>query len=307
MQDQEQQHFEEQDIVVDIYIPTLEITEKGEKREKIEKIEKIQNEIQNKKPSLPLDINSFNSINYITLETMSNNDSYNKYLKRNKMDHDAVLRREKKFYRKRIIALTKDILFNNVNSNVNTNSNNDATNDANTNPNTNQPNESTTLQNDTNKNTNTKNTTNIDDVIISAFNNYARLCISHFKFKDTMDTIQDEYNDINKETCIDSGADGDGEDVIDMANNLNEVNKLCMKQTDKKVLTLDNYVIKTSAPKKEMILPKMKNVNLRDPKFKKKDIKVSMTTSIIPETITSVIKTTTTNTTTTTTAPSTIN
>ena len=49
-----------------------------------------------------------------------------------------------------------------------------------------------------------------------------------------------------------------------------------MKQTEKKILTLDNYVIKTSAPKKEMILPKTKNVNLKDPKFKKKDIKVSI-------------------------------
>jgi hypothetical protein len=63
-----------------------------------------------------------------------------------------------------------------------------------------------------------------------------------------------------------------------------------MKQTDKKILTLDNYVVKTSAPKKEMILPKTKNVNLKDPKFKKKDIKVSVsmstsTTTLIPTTI----------------------
>jgi hypothetical protein len=190
---------------------------------------------------------------------MSNNDSYTKYLKRNKLDHDAVLKKEKKFYRKRIIALTKDILFNNVNANANA-----------------QPESTTTI---------TTNTTTplivqpdipkVDDVIISAFNTFARLCISHFKFKDTMDTIQCEYKDMDKETCP-TGDDASVEE--DMSNNINDANKLCMKQTDKKILTLDNYVIKTSAPKKEMILPKTKNVNLKDPKFKKKDIKGSMST-----------------------------
>jgi hypothetical protein len=297
---QEQQHVEVPDIVTNLYIPTLESLEKGEKGEK------IQNQIQNQKSSLPIDINSFNSINYITLETMSNNDSYNKYLKRNKMDHDSVLKKEKKFYRKRIIALTKDILFNNVNNVNNINNINNINN--------------VTNQSLSNELTTTSSSTSlphvdtpkIDDVIISAFNTYARLCISHFKFKDTMDTIQGEYKDMNIESFTENknniGGDDNGkQEDKDISNNLNEVNKLCMKQTDKKVLTLDNYVIKTSAPKKEMILPKTKNVNLKDPKFKKKDIKVSMTTSIIPETITSVIKTTTINTTTTTTAPSTIN
>jgi hypothetical protein len=231
---------------------TYETHEKGEKGEKGEKI-------QNGK----VDFNTFDVVNYITLETMSNNDSYTKYLKRNKLDHDAVLKKEKKFYRKRIIALTKDILFNNVNASANA-------------PDV-APSESTTtttttpmLQPDIPK---------VDEVIISAFNTFARLCISHFKFKDTMDTIQYEYKDMNQELC--PGGDlheDDGGGDEDMSNNVNEANKLCMKQTDKKILTLDNYVIKTSAPKKEMILPKTKNVNLKDPKFKKKDIKSSVST-----------------------------
>lgn len=266
---QEQQHVEVPDIVANLYIPTLESLEKGEKGEK------LQNQIQNQKSSLPIDINSFNSINYITLETMSNNDSYNKYLKRNKMDHDSVLKKEKKFYRKRIIALTKDILFNNVNNVTNQSLSNELTTTS----------SSTLLPH--------VDTPKIDDVIISAFNTYARLCISHFKFKDTMDTIQGEYKDMNIESFnenknnIGDDNDNDKQEDEDISNNLNEVNKLCMKQTDKKVLTLDNYVIKTSAPKKEMILPKTKNVNLKDPKFKKKDIKVSMTiSSITPQTTT---------------------
>jgi len=241
----------------------MESCEKGEKGEK------TQNEMQNTK----IDFNTFDVVNYITLEMMSNNDSYTKYLKRNKMDHDAVLKREKKFYRKRIIALTKDILFNNLNSGANNGVNNESALPLSlTEPP--QPQSQPFIP-------------KVDDVIISAFNVYARLCISHFKFKDTMDTIQCEYKDINEKQseCIGiggSGDDGDCEDVDehDMTNNLNDANKLCMKHNDKKILTLDNYVIKTRAPKKEMILPKTKNVNLKDPKFKKKDIKVSEPVSV---------------------------
>ena len=240
-----------------VHICILPQPETSETNEKGEKGEKMQN--------TKIDFNTFDVINYITLETMSNNDSYTKYLKRNKLDHDAVLKKEKKFYRKRIIALTKDILFNNVNANASSPAV--------------APCESTTtttattliVQHDIPK---------VDDVIISAFNTFARLCISHFKFKDTMDTIQYEYKDMNQQTCPGGDVhDDDGGGDEDMSNNINEANKLCMKQTDKKILTLDNYVIKTSAPKKEMILPKTKNVNLKDPKFKKKDIKVSMSTS----------------------------
>jgi hypothetical protein len=222
-----------------------------EKGEKGEKGEKIQNEILKSK----IDFNTFDIVNYITLEMMTNNDSYTKYLKQHKLDHDAVLKREKRFYRKRIIALTKDILFNNVNTNPGANhgANIDTT---------------PPSQPDIPK---------IDDVVVSAFNTFARLCISHFKFKDTMDTIQGEYKDMNGETCTENKIVDDLDE--DMSNNINEANKLCMKQNDKKILTLDAYVVKTSAPKKEMILPKTKNVNLKDPKYKKKDIKVSVSMS----------------------------
>ena len=180
----------------------IESCEKGEKGEK------IQNEILKSK----IDFNTFDIVNYITLEMMTNNDSYIKYLKQHKLDHDAVLKREKRFYRKRIIALTKDILFNNVN--VNANANPGANPGANTD--TTPP-----SQPDIPK---------IDDVVVSAFNTYARLCISHFKFKDTMDTIQGEYKDMNRETCTENKIVDDLDE--DMSNNINEANKLCMKQND---------------------------------------------------------------------------
>jgi hypothetical protein len=50
-----------------------------------------------------------------------------------------------------------------------------------------------------------------------------------------------------------------------------------MKQVDKKVITMDNFVTKTSPPQDEMLLPKTKELNLKDPKYKKKDIKKGFT------------------------------
>lgn len=188
-------------------------------------------------------ISSIDNINYITLETMANIDTYNKYLKKNNLDHDNVLKRDKKFYKKRIIAMTKDILNNNVNNNSDS---------------------------------------PIDDIVINAFNSFARLCISHFKFKDTMDNIQGDYKDIGvvgvTSTTILHSQKCHGEqdnEVIENTNTINEANKLFMKQVDKKIITMDNFVIKTSPPEDEMIIPKTKDFNLKDPKYKKKDIKKS--------------------------------
>ena len=167
----------------------------------------------------------FNSIDYLTLEIMANTDSYNKYLKKNNLDHDSVLKKEKRFYRKRIISMAKDILFNNNSGQ--------------------------------------------DEEILNAFNTYARMCISYFKFKDTMDTIQGEYTNMN----IADGADGADADMTDIDLDISEANKLFMRQMEKKVLTLDNFVIKTAPPPDEMVVPQTKDFNLKDPKYKKKDIK----------------------------------
>ena len=167
----------------------------------------------------------FNSIDYLTLEIMANTDSYNKYLKKNNLDHDSVLKKEKRFYRKRIISMAKDILFNNNSGQ--------------------------------------------DEEILNAFNTYARMCISYFKFKDTMDTIQGEYTNMN----IADGADGADGDMTDIDLDISEANKLFMRQMEKKVLTLDNFVIKTAPPPDEMVVPQTKDFNLKDPKYKKKDIK----------------------------------
>jgi hypothetical protein len=177
--------------------------------------------------------NKIDNINYITLETMANFDTYNKYLKRNNLEHDTVLKVDKRFYRKRITAMAKDILNNNVNNNSDS---------------------------------------PINDVIINAFNTFARVCISHFKFKDTMDNIQGDYKDM---VFVDNCGGAVGAAGVDNLEgwSMDEANKLFMKQVDKKVITMDNFVTKTSPPQDEMIIPQTKDLNLKDPKYKKKDIK----------------------------------
>ncbi len=40
---------------------------------------------------------------------------------------------------------------------------------------------------------------------------------------------------------------------------------------------MDNFVTKTSPPQDEMIIPQTKEFNLKDPKYKKKDIKKGFT------------------------------
>ena len=183
-------------------------------------------------PSVNTGMNKIDNINYITLEIMANSDTYNKYLKKNNLEHDTVLKSEKRFYRKRIIAMVKDILTNNINNN------NDAP---------------------------------INDIIINSFNAFSRLCISHFKFKDTMDNIQGDYKDMVLVETTTTGESGVDDWSID------DANKLFMKQVDKKVITMDNFVTKTSPPQDEMLLPKTKEFNLKDPKYKKKDIKKGFT------------------------------
>ena len=187
-------------------------------------------------PSVNTGMNKIDNINYITLEIMANSDTYNKYLKKNNLEHDTVLKSEKRFYRKRIIAMVKDILTNNINNN------NDAP---------------------------------INDIIINSFNAFSRLCISHFKFKDTMDNIQGDYKDMVLVETTTTGESGVDDWSID------DANKLFMKQVDKKVITMDNFVTKTSPPQDEMLLPKTKELNLKDPKYKKKDIKKGFTKGVV--------------------------
>ena len=91
-----------------------------------------------------------------------------------------------------------------------------------------------------------------------------------------MDNIQGDYKDM---VLVDKNGGVAGVAGVDNLEgwSMDEANKLFMKQVDKKVITMDNFVTKTSPPQDEMIIPQTKDLNLKDPKYKKKDIKKGFT------------------------------
>ena len=173
--------------------------------------------------------NSNNLLREIDIKYLTTSSEYEIHVKK-QLDR-KVNKKDKKFYRKRICNLTKELLIN-------------------------------------------------DEMIVNhdikkQFDEYIQTCIDYFKTLDNNDIIQNDYNllDVNSH------------DTININNNINE-NTLMKSQEDANNLlirsinvknSLDNFVIKNKIKikKNDMILPKQKNINLRDPILKKKGIKIS--------------------------------
>lgn len=186
------------------------------------------------------------TVDDVTLAFMVNTAQYEKYLKKNKLDYDSGLKRDIRFYRKRIISLTKDLFKN---------------------------------QNETNQNQ------NLDVTMVGAFNMYMRACISYLKFSDQSETIQKCYvclgitddNSINQsqtnenvknQKCICKNENGN------KLFELHKANELCFKPKEVKKITLDNYVIRKNVKKSEpVVYPQQFTFNPRDPEFKYKGLK----------------------------------
>jgi hypothetical protein len=182
-----------------------------------------------------------NTVDDVTLAYMVNTTQYEKYLKKNNMDYDSVFKRDIRFYRKRIISLTKDLFKN---------------------------------QNETDKNQNS------DVTMVGAFNMYMRTCISYLKFSDQSETIQKCYvclgitdgnqpnENIKNQKCICKNKNEN--ELFE----LNKANELCFKPKEVKKITLDNYVIRKNMKKSEpVVYPQQFTFNPRDPVFKCKGLK----------------------------------
>ena len=184
-----------------------------------------------------------NTIDDVTLAFMVNTAQYEKYLKKNHINFDSGFKRDLRFYRKRIISLTKD-LFKSENGNQNGTENQ-----------------------------------NIDVTMVGAFNMYMRACISYLKFSDQSETIQkcyvclgipNENNDVKKCTCKNNG-----ENDENLMDELNQANALCFKPKEVKKITLDNYVIRKNVKKAEpVVYPQQFKFNPKDPSFKYKGLKL---------------------------------
>ena len=160
--------------------------------------------------------NSESIINQITLDCLLNKAQYEKYIQRN--TKKSINNNDKKFYRKRICNMTKELLK-----------------------------EDGEL---------------IPPDLKYVFDNYIKLCVNYFKVLDRSDTIQEDYKEISdtvESTCVTN-------------QEIAQSNSLLMRSV--KVDTgLDNFVtVKIMKKQEELIMPQQRNINLRDPKFKKKGI-----------------------------------
>jgi hypothetical protein len=180
--------------------------------------EQVQEQNQNQEQVEEQNQNNESIINQITLDCLLNRTQYEKYLHRNLTK--SINNNDKKFYRKRICNLTKE-LFKEENE---------------------------------------------DDIIPPdikyVFDNYIKICINYFKVIDRSDIIQEEYKEFKEST----------EESFVTNEELSQSNALLMRSI-KVNPGLDNFVTVISTKKQdEMIIPQQRDINLRDPKLKKKGI-----------------------------------
>ena len=199
-------------------------------------------------------------VNQVTLDCLLNKHQYEKYISK-KISKD-VDKKEKKFYRKRILNLTKDLLSSEAEVNGN----------------------------------------KLLPDVKYAFDNYVRTCIHSFKILDSNDIIQSEYENIKKieqsreekliEECINDedlvnkSTECENEDeVIEEEQNeeYKKTKNINNQQLADNILarsniriinpSLDSFIkVKMPQMKDEMILPKQKEINLNEPSLKTKGI-----------------------------------
>jgi hypothetical protein len=167
-------------------------------------------------------------IHQITLDCLVNKDIYEKmqYTDKNKLN-----KKEKKFYRKRILNLTKDLLL--------------------------------------------KKDINYDEInpdIKNSFDNFIKTSIHYFKTIDKNDILQEDYKEFN---LLNDTLDDINNNILD--NQMNSAfdeqdNRLFMRSIKIKN-GLDSFVkIKSIKKAEEIILPKLKEINLQDPNLRNKGI-----------------------------------
>jgi hypothetical protein len=170
---------------------------------------------------------------------MVNVTQYEKYLRKNNIDYDTGFKRDLKFYRKRIISITKD-LFKNEMKDVDVTLN------------------------------------GVFNMYMKACISHLKfedqsetiqkcyVCMGIVAGEPTAQQQQQQQNC----TC---------NNKLDALNafELNKANELCFKPKEVKKLTLDNYVIKKSSSQKKepVVFPQQFKFNPKDPSFKYKGLK----------------------------------
>jgi hypothetical protein len=187
---------------------------------------------------------SLNMIDDVTLAYMVNTTQYEKYLKKNNMDYDSGFKRDIRFYRKRIISLTKDLF-------------------------------KEQIENDKNQNV----LVGAFNMYMRACISYLKFSDQSETIQkcyvclglDITDADDDNHNQNNEninQKCICKNKNEN--DLFE----LNKANELCFKPKEVKKITLDNYIIRKNVKRSEPIIyPQQFTFNPRDPAFKHKGLK----------------------------------
>lgn len=199
---------------------------------------------------------NLDAVDHVTLDLMVNQPQYERYLRAKEADLTGKYEKAKRFYKKRIMEMTRDLL----------------------------KGEPETVN---------------DIFVLQSFDAYAKACITYFRNKDKNDTLQEEHmaecvtvgylppiaetDSVNLDNNYNDDDNGDYNGDSDDPGALNDSSKkrlelLMTFDKHKAVPTLDTYVIKTTpatatASSTAPIIPKHREINLDDPKFKTKDIK----------------------------------
>lgn len=156
------------------------------------------------------------------LEYLMNPALYDKYLELSSKERNEEFMSGKRFYKKRIFQVAKDMIKSNP------------------------PKEYPShLQN--------------------SFNHFAIQCIQHFRCIDEVDEVQTEYIGMENEL-------NNNKDLHSI--NVQELDTVLLTHREKKIVTLDNFVHKTSHKVENTIpLPKQKEVNIDSDKYRTKGVK----------------------------------
>ena len=174
-------------------------------------------------------LSKLNYVDEVTLECLMNKEQYGKHVRKMPAIPTKVNNSDRKFYKKRIYDLTKQLL------------NNEPI------------------------------TENIFPDVIKCFQNYIKACVDYFKTLDKTDILQEDYQSIEDSL----NRDRNNEINVDYVSSTQEANQMMMRSIKiQEPNSLEKLVKRTQTKHvKQMILPREKDINLKDPILKNKGIR----------------------------------
>lgn len=181
-------------------------------------------------------------INQITLDCLLNKEQYTKYFNNTMQRTSESNKRDRKFYKRRILQITKDML----------------------------------ASVDTGTTTNTGTTNVIPSDMLFAFDKFTKTCISYFKMIDKTDILQTDY--VLDEQPITKTDELDEPPTF----LLEETAQLLKRTVMVEKITMDQFVKRTqTVPANPQIIPLKREINLKNPDLRNKGIRKKKNVELI--------------------------